>query len=57
VAIGDGQNDAGMIRLAGLGIGMANGAAEVRAIADHVTASNMDDGVAQAVERFVLGAG
>lgn len=54
VAIGDGQNDAGMIRLAGLGIGMANGAAEVRAIADHVTASNMEDGVAQAVERFVL---
>jgi Cof subfamily protein (haloacid dehalogenase superfamily) len=54
VAIGDGQNDAGMIQLAGLGISMANGAAEVRAIADHVTASNMDDGVAQAVERFVL---
>jgi hydroxymethylpyrimidine pyrophosphatase-like HAD family hydrolase len=36
---------------------MENGAAEVRAIADHVTASNMDDGVAQAVERFVLGEG
>lgn len=57
MAIGDGQNDAGMIQLAGLGISMENGAAEVRAIADHVTASNMDDGVAQAVERFVLGEG
>ncbi len=57
VAIGDGQNDAGMIRFAGLGISMENGAAEVRAIADHVTASNMKDGVALAVERFVLGAG
>ena len=56
VAIGDGQNDAGMIQLAGLGIGMANGAAEVRAIADHVTGSNMEDGVAQALERFVLAA-
>ena len=54
VAIGDGNNDAGMIHLAGLGISMANGAPEVRAIADHVTGSNMEDGVAQAVERFVL---
>lgn len=55
VAIGDGQNDAGMIRLAGLGVCMANGPQEVRDAADHVTASNMDDGVALVVERFVLG--
>ena len=57
VAIGDGHNDAGMIQLAGLGVCMENGAPEVRALADHVTGSNMDDGVAQAVERFVLNAG
>lgn len=54
VAIGDGNNDLEMIRFAGLGISMANGSSEMRAAADHVTGSNMDDGVAQAVERFIL---
>jgi Cof subfamily protein (haloacid dehalogenase superfamily) len=55
VAIGDGRNDESMIRFAGLGVCMENGAPEVKAAADHVTASNMEDGVALAVERFVLG--
>jgi len=54
IAIGDGNNDLSMIRFAGLGISMANGSPEVRAAADHVTGSNMDDGVAEAVERFIL---
>ena len=55
MAIGDSYNDVGMLQLAGLGICMANGPKEVRDLADHVTESNMDDGVAIAVERFVLG--
>lgn len=54
VAIGDGPNDLGMIRLAGLGVCMANGAREVREAADHVTSSNMEDGIALVLERFVL---
>lgn len=54
IAIGDSYNDVGMIEFAGLGICMANGPADVRAKADHVTASNMDDGVALALERFVF---
>lgn len=55
MAVGDSYNDMGMLELAGLGVCMANGRDEVKAVADHVTASNMDDGVALAVERFVLG--
>ncbi len=56
VAIGDSYNDVGMIRFAGLGICMANGPQDVQAIADHVTESNMEDGIAVALERFVFGA-
>lgn len=55
MAVGDSYNDMGMLELAGLGVCMANGRDEVKAMADHVTASNMEDGVALAVERFVLG--
>lgn len=54
VAMGDSYNDVGMIEFAGLGICMANGPLEVQAKADHVTSSNMDHGVAAALERFVF---
>ncbi|MCB9495925.1 MAG: HAD family phosphatase [Fibrobacteria bacterium] len=53
MAIGDSHNDLGMLELAGMGICMANGREEVKAMADHVTGSNMEDGVAQAIERFL----
>ncbi len=56
IAIGDSYNDVGMIRFAGLGICMKNGPQDVRAVADHVTESNMEDGVAIALEKFVFGA-
>lgn len=55
MAIGDSYNDVGMIQFAGIGICMANGPADVQAIADHVTESNMDDGIAVALDRFVFG--
>lgn len=54
MAVGDSWNDLGMLRWAGLGVCMANGPQAVREAADHVTSSNMDEGVALAVERFVL---
>lgn len=54
IACGDGHNDLSMIRYAGLGVAMANACPEVLAAAGHVTASNEDDGVAQAVEQFIL---
>jgi Cof subfamily protein (haloacid dehalogenase superfamily) len=53
-AIGDDTNDTEMLESAGLGIAMANAPALVRAVADHVTASNDDDGAAQAIAQFLL---
>ena len=54
MAIGDGRNDLAMIQAAGLGVAMANADAPVLAAADHVTGSNDESGVAQAIEKFVL---
>jgi hypothetical protein len=54
IAIGDDWNDLEMIRHAGLGIAMGNALDAVKAAADYVTASNADDGLAQAIEDFVL---
>jgi hydroxymethylpyrimidine pyrophosphatase-like HAD family hydrolase len=54
MAIGDDYNDLEMIRGAGLGIAMGNAVDAVRATAGYVTSSNADDGVVQALERFVL---
>jgi hydroxymethylpyrimidine pyrophosphatase-like HAD family hydrolase len=54
LAIGDSRNDVPMLQWAGLGIAMANALPEVlEAIATH-TASNLEDGVALAIERYVL---
>ena len=55
MAIGDGHNDIGMIRLSGIGVAMANAMEAVHEAADFVTDSNEEDGVAKVIERFVLG--
>ena len=55
MAFGDGLNDLTMVRDAGLGVAMANAAPEVLAAAKFVAPSNDEDGVAVALERFVLG--
>ena len=52
--IGDGQNDVYMFKVAGLSIAVDNASDEVKKAADHVTASNVDDGVAHAIDRYVL---
>jgi Cof subfamily protein (haloacid dehalogenase superfamily) len=54
LAVGDNYNDIEMLKFAGLGIAVANAPPEVQRLAGHVTASNDQDGVAQALERFVL---
>lgn len=54
IAIGDDLNDLGMIRWAGIGVAMGNAQAQVKDAAQHVTASNDADGVAAAIERFLL---
>ncbi len=53
MAIGDNGNDVPMIRFAGVGVAVANGADEAKNAARYVTAACEDDGVAQAIRRFV----
>ena len=54
IAIGDGYNDLSMIQFAGMGIAMANAQEPVKKAANFVTLSNEEDGVAVAIEQFVL---
>lgn len=54
MAVGDSPNDSAMIMAAGLGVAMGNALDEVKEIADYVTLSNAEDGVAHAVRKFVL---
>ena len=54
MAIGDGENDIEMLELVGWGVAMGNGAPQTLAIADAQVASNDDDGVVEALERFLL---
>jgi Cof subfamily protein (haloacid dehalogenase superfamily) len=53
-AIGDNLNDLDMIQFAGFGIAVGNGAEAVRNAADAVTAAQADDGVAEAIHRYIL---
>lgn len=55
MAIGDGENDLEMIKAAGLGVAMGNADDLLKAAAHEVVSSNDDDGVAEAIERFVIG--
>jgi Cof subfamily protein (haloacid dehalogenase superfamily) len=56
LAIGDSMNDEAMIRWAGVGVAMLNGDDRIKNIADMVTdKSNDDDGIADLIERYILG--
>ncbi|MFC5405617.1 Cof-type HAD-IIB family hydrolase [Cohnella soli] len=54
VSIGDSLNDIAAIRASGLGIAMGNAQEEVKFAANVVTASNTEDGVAEAIRQYVL---
>ncbi|OGP61134.1 MAG: hypothetical protein A2V67_09100 [Deltaproteobacteria bacterium RBG_13_61_14] len=54
IAFGDGPNDLEMLRYAGLGVAVANAHPAVKAAAEFVTAANDEDGVAAAIEKFIL---
>ncbi len=54
MACGDSMNDLEMIKLADIGVAMANADEYTKEHADHITLTNEEDGVAEAIERFVL---
>ena len=54
IAFGDDVNDAGMLKLAGTAVAVANAVTEVKSVADFVTKSNDADGVAEFLELNLL---
>ena len=54
VAFGDGSNDFEMLEAAGMGVAMGNAGEALKTIANAVTDSNEEDGVAQFLEKYVL---
>jgi Cof subfamily protein (haloacid dehalogenase superfamily) len=54
LAIGDNHNDLTMLRLAGKAVIMANAEHELKEMGFDITASNEEDGVAIALEKYVL---
>lgn len=54
MAIGDGVNDIEMIKYAGLGVAMDNSSSSVKKVADYIAPSNIKDGVAETIKKFIL---
>ncbi|WP_078593405.1 Cof-type HAD-IIB family hydrolase [Evansella clarkii] len=54
IAMGDSLNDIAMIEEAGIGVAMGNAQEMVKKTADYVTGTNLEDGVAKAIRKFVL---
>lgn len=53
MSFGDYENDLGMLRKSGYSVAMGNGTKEVREAAWYVTDSNLDDGIAKAIRKFI----
>lgn len=54
IAFGDDFNDIGMLKLCGKGIAMQNAIPQVKEVADEITLSNNDDGVAKYLEKYLF---
>jgi len=54
MAVGDGTNDISLLSLAGLAVAMENAPDEVKAVAHHITDDVEDNGLAAAINRFLL---
>ncbi|HHX55014.1 MAG TPA: HAD-IIB family hydrolase, partial [Clostridiales bacterium] len=54
IAVGDAGNDIAMIKYAGLGVAMGNATDDVKEIADYITLTNEEDGVAHLIEKFMF---
>jgi Cof subfamily protein (haloacid dehalogenase superfamily) len=54
MALGDNNNDTEMLKTVGWGVAMGQAPESVKSAANAVTASNWEDGAAQAIERYAL---
>lgn len=55
IAVGDSDNDAEMLRMAGLSAAMGNARPYIQELCDVVVADNDHDGCAEAIEKYLLG--
>ena len=55
MAIGDDDSDAALLQWAGIGVAMGNATPSCKGAADMITSSNLRDGVAEALEQWILG--
>ena len=53
IAYGDGHNDATMLKYAGTGVAMANAVQALKDIADEITLSNDEDGIAESLYKLI----
>lgn len=53
MAIGDNENDISMIEYAGVGVAMGNATTNVKNIANEITATNDEDGVAVVINKYL----
>ncbi len=56
IAVGDEENDRHMIEFAGLGVAMGNARDSIKEIANHVTETNENHGVAKVISDFIINA-
>jgi len=54
VSFGDDLNDREMLQICGTGVAVSNAIQEVKEVADEVTLSNDEDGVAVWIEKHIL---
>lgn len=52
IAIGDNFNDIDMLKFAGIGVAMGNAPDGVKAISNHITLSNNEDGIAEVIYKY-----
>ena len=55
ICIGDSENDLSMLKIAGLAVAMGNAIPEVKEAAEYITDTNVNDGVAKMINKFIFG--
>lgn len=53
IAFGDAQNDKTMLEYCGIGVAMGNAVEELKEIADEITLSNNEDGIAYSLMKHI----
>ena len=54
IAIGDSENDMGMLEFCKIGIAMGNAQPKLKEIADYITVPNFEGGVGEGIEKYLL---